>query len=126
MALPSLTRELLWERSGHKCVLCQKDLAKSIHAFVGSRDFGMLCQIVSEDRESPRYEWLKEYDYYDNYILLCGKCRSKIDEDLRNYPAALLKTLRGVHEAEVRAAIAEEKKRKAEEEKRKVSGGLIP
>jgi DNA-directed RNA polymerase subunit RPC12/RpoP len=122
MALPSLTRQLLWERSGYKCVLCQKDVARSIHAFSGSRSFGSLCQIVSENRESPRYEWLREYDYYDNYILLCSKCRSEIEENWERHPSARLKTLRGVHEAEVRTAIAEEKRKKQEKEERLLNG----
>jgi hypothetical protein len=120
MSLPALTRNLLWERSGNQCVLCKKELAKSICAFSGSRSFGTLCQIISEERESPRYEYLKKYDFYDNYILLCSDCRNEINERCENYSAPYLKTLRGVHEAWLRTAIAEEK-RKAEEEKKKAA-----
>lgn len=102
MAIPSQTRNLLWERSGNRCVLCKKELTKSIRAFSGSRGFGYVCHIISEERESPRYEYLKEYDYYDNLILLCSDCRNEIDERCENYPDAYLKTLRGVHEGWVR------------------------
>jgi hypothetical protein len=50
--------------------------------------------------------------------LLCSKCRSEIEENWERHPAALLKTLRGVHEAEIRTAIAEEKRKKQEKEER--------
>jgi hypothetical protein len=118
MAISSLTRNLLWERSGHRCVLCQKELAKSIHAFSGNRGFGYVCHIISEEQDEPRYEFLKNYDVYDNLILLCSECRNEIDENWERYPATRLKTLRGVHEAEIRTAIADEKRQKQEKEER--------
>lgn len=103
MSITDKVRKELWGKSGNKCAICHIDL------FREGRDesytIGEECHIISEKPNGPRYQdGIKDYDSYENLILLCRNHHKKIDDpaNITEYSIEALHNIKKKHEKWVR------------------------
>lgn len=107
MAITDKTRKTLWARSGNRCAMCRVELVAEKNEHDRNLNLGDECHIISEKPNGPRHipNYDKDYDDYENLILLCKNHHRTIDELWETYTADLLKTIKGNHESWIKDAI---------------------
>jgi len=80
MSISKKDSKRLWAKSGNRCAICKEELVKTnkkgLDYIIGEE-----CHIISSKSNGPRYEnGLKNYDCYENLILLCRNHHKEIDE----------------------------------------------
>lgn len=120
MAITNKTRKTLWARSGNRCAMCRTELVAERNEHKRNLNIGDECHIISEQLNGPRHisDYGKDYDDYDNLILLCKNHHKTVDELWETYTIELLKTVKTNHEDWIRIVIDDAKnKTKANEPK---------
>ena len=110
MSISDKVRRELWSKSGNKCALCRTDLFRDGEN--GSYNIGEECHIVSEKPNGPRYrEGVKDYDTYDNLVLLCRNHHKAIDDpaNFAKYSVEYLIEIKNKHERWVRQRLLEDR-----------------
>ncbi len=93
--IPDKILKKLWGKSGGLCAICKTDLFKD-----GS-NIGEVCHIISKKTEGPRHkDNIRDYDSYDNLIVLCSNCHKIIDTQTEKYPEEKLREIKRKHEDE--------------------------
>lgn len=97
---PTLTviREL-YLRSGNMCAMpnCHNPLVDNVGNFIGE-----ICHIEAASKDGPRFNpnmTNEERRAFDNLILLCANCHTRVDSDTTTYTASKLKEIKKNHEA---------------------------
>jgi len=98
--LPRKDRKLLWGKSHKLCALCKTEL---IETRQDESDYliGVEAHIEGEKPNSARYNLnidTKIKNSYENRILLCPTCHTKIDNDEKYYTVDKLKQNKKEHE----------------------------
>lgn len=103
--ITSLTRYLLWSKSGGRCQICNKLLYKSA---LTQRpiNIGEVAHIISAEQNGPRGDEAPEMSEeerasFDNLMLLCAACHHEIDKNPKSYPAELLRKKKRQHEVRI-------------------------
>ena len=99
---PILSKEvkLLWGKSGNLCAMCHEYLVQD-EGGNGFNPIGEMAHIEGENPGSARYNTHmtdSERCKYENLILLCPTCHTKIDNDIHKYTMDMLKELKQEHE----------------------------
>ncbi|ATP56509.1 hypothetical protein CPT03_08495 [Pedobacter ginsengisoli] len=105
MAISDKARKFLWAKSGNRCAICKTELITNEDK---SSDFniGEECHIISSKPNGPRHiHGLKEYDNFENLILLCRNHHKQIDELTDTYTEEILRYIKANHENWVRSTI---------------------
>lgn len=107
MAITDKTRKTLWARSGNRCAMCRTELVAERNEQDKSLNIGDECHIVSEQSKGPRHvaDYGKDFDDYDNLILLCKNHHRIVDELWETYSIDLLRTVKINHENWIRTVI---------------------
>jgi hypothetical protein len=119
MAITHKTRKFLWAKSGNTCAFCKTQL---ISNNMDSTEFniGEECHIISSKPTGPRHVAdLKDYDNYENLLLLCKNHHKEIDELVDTYTEELLRYIKTNHENWVKKVIAEAAEEKQKDQKPK-------
>jgi len=100
MGISNKTRKTLWGRSGNRCALCRTVLINSEDENDINLNLGEECHIISSKPNGPRHDpdYDKDYDGYQNLILLCRNHHREIDERILSYPVAKLTAIKKAHE----------------------------
>lgn len=105
MAISDRIRKSLWAKSGNRCSMCKKELFSKKQE---SEEFniGEECHIISSKPNGPRHKTnIKDYDLFDNLILLCRNHHREIDELTDTYTEELLRYIKINHENWVQTTI---------------------
>ncbi len=114
MAITDKTRKELWAKSGNRCAICQKELVDKISNDENSFIVGDECHIISSKEAGPRHKpGLKDYDSYDNLLLLCKNHHKEIDENCNTYSEEILRYIKTKHENWVNETLGNSKNRKS-------------
>jgi hypothetical protein len=107
MSISDRTRKSLWAKSGNRCIICRNELVQPSESSDGNVILGEECHIISEKVRGPRGEiyFDKDFDHYDNLILLCAKDHKIIDEPNRVYSVEKLRRLKADHENWVKVTL---------------------
>jgi hypothetical protein len=107
MAITDKTRKTLWARSGNRCAMCRIEIVAEQNEHDKNLNIGDECHIVSSQPNGPRHipNYKKDYDSYDNLILLCKNHHRTIDELWETYTIDLLETVKKNHESWIRTVI---------------------
>jgi len=107
MAIKEKTRKTLWARSGNRCAMCRAELVAEKDNHDCSLNLGDECHIISEKNNGPRHSsnYDKDYDDYENLILLCKNHHRTIDELWETYSVELLKKIKRNHESWIKDVI---------------------
>lgn len=98
MSITTKTRKKLWAKSANRCAICKIEL---FNEKTTNTEFniGEECHIISAKPNGPRYKSdLKDYDDYDNLIMLCRNHHKEIDENVDTYTEELLRYIKKNHE----------------------------
>lgn len=98
--------KLLWGQSGKKCSLCNVVIIEE----GGGNPYpiGKMAHIEGENPGAARYNLQmtdKQRADYQNLILLCPTCHTKIDNDVQEYTVEKLKGIKKEHEKWVVASL---------------------
>ncbi len=92
--------KLLWGPSGNKCALCKAKVTEE--GKTGNPyPVGVNAHIEGENHGAARYNPKlddKQRAGYDNLILVCPTCHTKIDNDVQEYTVDKLKGFKKEHE----------------------------
>jgi hypothetical protein len=104
MAITTLTRKLLWGRSGGLCAKCRQHLTEESADPDPAIVKGEECHIVSPKPDGPRFRALDaaQVDAYDNLILLCPSDHEVVDKQPLHYTEEKLRQMKREHEVWVR------------------------
>lgn len=107
MAISAKARKTLWARSGNRCAMCRIELVAEQNEHERNLNIGDECHIISEQPTGPRHasDYEKNFDNYENLILLCKNHHKTIDELWETYSIMLLRTIKGNHEKWIRMVI---------------------
>ena len=99
--------KLLWGKSHNRCAICKTVLIMEKKEG-SSYPVGEMAHIEGENHGSARFN--PELDYpeknnYDNLILLCPTCHTKVDKDPETYTVEKLKQIKKEHEEHCEQAI---------------------
>ncbi|MHC9539257.1 MAG: HNH endonuclease [Vulcanimicrobiota bacterium] len=105
--------KLLYGLAGARCAFpnCRTELIIESSAVSGKKQIGEIAHIVGHSENGPRsdHEYPREkLDTYENWILLCPTCHTKIDAMEHTYSVAELGKLKEDHEQWVRASLSRE------------------
>lgn len=117
MAISDKTRKTLWGKSGNRCAFCKIELVVSK---INDTDLniGEECHIISSKVNGPRFnQSLKDFDTYDNLILLCRNHHKEIDSLVDSFPEEILRYMKQNHENWVRDTLTQNVKPNQEAEK---------
>ena len=119
MAITNKTRKTLWARSGNCCSMCRTELVAERNENDKNLNIGDECHIISERPTGPRYisDYGKNFDDYENLILLCKNHHRTIDELWETYTADLLRVVKTNHEKWIRTTIDNAKNKAKEKTK---------
>jgi hypothetical protein len=98
--IPEKEIKVLWGKSGHLCAIC-RELLIQYRKDGSCNPIGEMAHIKGENPGSARYDATMtdiERCKYDNLILLCPTCHTKIDTDIDRYNVELLKQIKKEHE----------------------------
>jgi len=100
MAISDKTRKTLWGRSGNRCAICRAELVSPRNEFDKNLNIGDECHIISKSSVGPRHisDYSKDYDDYENLLLLCKNHHREIDELWETYTVEILKIIKKNHE----------------------------
>ncbi len=101
------TIKLLWGKSHNRCAICKTILVERKEEGI-SYPVGVMAHIEGENPGSARFN--PELDYpeknsYENLILLCPTCHTKVDNDPQTYSVERLKEIKRAHEEACEQAI---------------------
>lgn len=107
MAITDKTRKTLWARSGNRCAMCGAELVAEKNEHDRNLNFGDECHIISKKKNGPRHSsnYDKDYDDYENLILLCKNHHRRIDELWETYSVELLNKIKRNHESWIKDVI---------------------
>jgi hypothetical protein len=107
MAISDKTRKTLWARSGNRCAMCRVELVSEKNEHERNLNIGDECHIISSKPGGPRHvpDYGKNYDGYENLILLCKNHHKTIDELWETYTDNLLRLIKSNHEIWIKTAI---------------------
>lgn len=107
MAIGQKTRKTLWARSGNRCAMCRIELVAERNEHDRNLNIGDECHIISSKSNGPRHiaNYEKDYDNYDNLILLCKNHHKTIDELWETYTSELLIAVKNNHENWIKTVI---------------------
>ena len=107
MAITDKNRKTLWARSGNRCAMCRTELVVERNEHDRNLNIGDECHIISEQPNGPRHisKYDKDFDDYENLILLCKNHHKTIDELWETYTIELLKTIKVNHENWIKTVI---------------------
>jgi Predicted restriction endonuclease len=113
MAITDKNRKTLWARSGNRCAMCRTELVAERNEHDRNLNIGDECHIVSEQPKGPRHDskYEKDFDDYENLILLCKNHHKTIDELWETYTVDLLKTIKINHENWIKTVIDNAKRK---------------
>lgn len=105
--IPIKAIKLLWGKSHNRCAICKTELVAVKQEGI-SYPVGVMAHIEGENPGSARYN--PDLDYpeknsYENLILLCPTCHTKVDNDPQTYTVEKLKEIKKKHEEECERAI---------------------
>lgn len=111
------TLKLLWGRAAGRCAVptCRVELIVGASEHDPVVLIGDIAHIQAASDDGPRANLAlsgKERDSYDNLILLCKNCHSKLDGQKNTHSVAFIQHLKHNHEAWVRASLPERGKSK--------------
>ncbi len=98
--IPKRVMKILWGRSGSKCTICRVNLIEE-GTDGNIYPIGEVAHIEGENIGSARYNsYIIENDRskYENLILLCPSCHTKVDNDIKEYTIERLKQIKKAHE----------------------------
>ena len=98
--LPRKDRKILWGESHKLCALCREQLIEQKENGT-SYVIGVEAHIEGENANSARYNpYLdpKIRNSYENRVLLCPTCHTKIDNDVQYYTLERLNQIKREHE----------------------------
>ncbi len=106
------TFKLLWGRSAGHCAMpdCRIDLIADATDYDPVVVIGDMAHVAGASDGGPRAApelSTGERNDYENLILLCKNCHTRIDTQFRSNPADRLKEIKQAHEAWVRASLPE-------------------
>ena len=98
MTISDKIRKNLWAKSGNRCAICKIELFSN-KKNENETNIGEECHIISGKPNGPRFKpGVKNYDLYDNLILLCRNHHKQIDELTDTYTEELLRYVKLNHE----------------------------
>ena len=98
MAISDKTRKTLWGKSGNRCAFCKIELVVS-KTNDNDLNIGEECHIISSKVNGPRFNpSLKDFDTYENLILLCRNHHKEIDSLVDSFPEEILRYMKQNHE----------------------------
>jgi len=110
MTISSRIRKMLWARSANRCAIC-KIVLISDNKKLQCQNIGEECHIISKKSNGPRHKMnIKNYDVYENLILLCRNHHRIIDEKNNEYSIEKLKEIKKNHEEWVNTSLNENSK----------------
>jgi len=120
MAITDKNRKTLWARSGNRCAMCRTELVAERNEHDRNLNIGDECHIISEQPQGPRYDskYEKDFDDYENLILLCKNHHKTVDELWETYTVDLLRTIKKNHENWIKTVIDNAKRKDKKEEPR--------
>lgn len=102
MSISLLTRKRLWAKAGNRCAICKCRLVSSENKSNSDVNVGEECHIISEKHNGPRYKkGLKDYDIYNNLILLCRNDHKIVDSLPESYTEEILRFMKTNHEHKI-------------------------
>lgn len=107
MAITDKNRKTLWARSGNRCAMCRNELVAEKNERSKNLNIGDECHVISKSPNGPRHDsnFKKDYDDYENLILLCKNHHKTIDELWETYTVDLLKLIKANHEKWIKTVI---------------------
>ena len=105
--IPEREQKILWGRSHHFCALCKCEVIAEKQDGI-PYPVGINAHIEGENLNSARYNPNHDYpqkNSYENLILMCPTCHTKIDNDPQQYTVEKLKQIKKDHEEECDQAI---------------------
>lgn len=120
MAITDKNRKTLWARSGNRCAMCRDELVAERNEHDRNLNIGDECHIISEQSNGPRHvsKYEKDFDDYENLILLCKNHHKTIDELWETYTIDLLRTIKINHENWIKTVIDNAKRKEKKDEPR--------
>jgi len=104
---PGKEIKILWGRSHHLCALCKCEVIAEKQDGI-PYPVGVNAHIEGENPNSARYNpdlYYPEKNSYENLILLCPTCHTKVDNDPQQYTVEKLKQIKKEREEECDQAI---------------------
>jgi hypothetical protein len=110
MAISDSDYKLLWGRAAGICSNpeCREDLTVILEKGK-SYNVGEMAHMIAKSADGPRGSGSKEDNSYDNLILLCPTCHTRIDKAPDEYPVGMLREWKAAHEKEIRSRGGEAK-----------------
>lgn len=107
MSISVKTRKILWSKSGNRCAICKNPLVHKMELENANFIVGEECHIVSSKENGPRgrSRKLKNYDEYENLILLCANDHKLIDEFPETFTIEIIESIKDNHELWIESAI---------------------
>ena len=99
MAIKDKDLKELWGKSGDRCAICNVKLHQQ--GDEENYNIGEICHIISKKKNGPRHiDDYKDYDTYDNLILLCKIHHKEIDDpaNIAKYSKEELLRIKAYHE----------------------------
>ena len=93
--------KLLWGQSGALCAICKTIIIESKENNNGIYPIGVMAHIEGDKPGSARYNKSmidKERSSYENHLLVCPICHTKIDNDPEKFTVEKLKKIKKEHE----------------------------
>lgn len=108
MGITLKTKKTLWAKSGNRCAICEKVLIEDTSPTGVNLNIGEECHIISSKTNGPRHipNYSKDYDGYENLLLLCRNHHKAIDEDVLAYPKKKLIQIKKTHEFFIKDSIS--------------------
>jgi hypothetical protein len=111
------TLKVLWGRAAGRCAvpICRVELFAEATDYDPVTLIGDIAHIEAASDDGPRANLVlsgKKRDSYDNLILLCKNCHSKLDGQKNTHSVEFIRQLKHNHEAWVRASLPERGKSK--------------
>jgi hypothetical protein len=103
LPISGVTEKILWGRAAGICSnpACKQDLIEILRER-GSYHIGEMAHIIARSSGGPRADSVHGSDDYENLILLCPTCHTRIDKAPELYPEELLRRWKDNHEIAIR------------------------
>lgn len=98
VAISDRTRKILWASAGGRCSKCRVLLVTEGTETDEPSIIGEEAHIISEAPGGPRHAYLRDYDCYENLILLCRNHHKPADDQFNHYTVEELRRLKREHE----------------------------